>query len=318
MIPILQAASWRTLAPGQESRILDVDVETGAVRVVASSSEIAFEAPNWSPDGRWIVVNAAGHLYRVEASGGDPERIDTGDLVDHNNDHLISRDGTTIYTSSETTGHLFAVPFDGGRPRRISADVPGPFGYFLQGESPDGSRLAYTGAERRDGSDFVSGLFTMAATGGDDVRLSSWPDDSVGCEWSPNGSWLYFSSELGSTTPGHSQLHRMRPDGTGGERLTDDERVNWFPKLAPAGTRLVYLSFPPGTVGHESDVDVVVRSMSPDGTDVHDVVRLRGGQGTLNVNSWAPDSRHFACCDYPFPADRTPDRHSDRSSPEAP
>lgn len=296
MIPILAEATWRTLAPGQVCRILAVDPVSGSRRVILESHHVAFESPNWTPDGEWIVVNAAGALYRVPAAGGGTAvRIASGNVVDNNNDHLVSRDGTTIYTSSETTGHIFSVPLGGGDPVQVSPDRDGVFGYFLQGQSPSGDVLAFTGAERRNGSEFVSGLFLLDHATSAVTRLTSWAEDSVGCDWSPDGEWLYFSSELGADIAGHTQIHRMRPDGTGIERLTDDERVNWFPKVSPDGSRIVYLSFPPGTVGHETDVQVIIRSMGPGGGDQQDVVHFTGGQGTLNMNSWAPDSTEFAC-----------------------
>lgn len=299
MSPILPGANWRALLPGQVAQLSVADVETGEVRVVHESATLTIEAPNWSPDGQWLVFNAAGLLYRVPASGGEPEAIDTGHLVDNNNDHVISPDGRTIYSSAEIDGHLYAIPFEGGTPVRVSNEWDEPFGYFLQGVSPDGSTLSYTGAQRKYGRDFATNLFTISAVGGPDVRLTEWDQDSVGCEYSPDGEWLYFNSERGSATLGHAQIHRMRLDGTGLQRLTGDERVNWFPKLAPDGRVLVYLSFPPGTIGHGANVDVVIRRMNLDGSEARDLIQLFGGQGTLNVNSWAPDSRHFAFVQYP-------------------
>ena len=94
----------------------------------------------------------------------------------------------------------------------------------------------------------------------------------------------------------------MRPDGSGVEQLTYDERVNWFPHLSPDGRRMAYVSFPPGTLGHPADRDVILRLCAPDGTGIRDLVRLHGGQGTMNVNSWAPDSRRLAYVDYPVDA----------------
>ena len=92
----------------------------------------------------------------------------------------------------------------------------------------------------------------------------------------------------------------MKPDGTGIQQLTHDERVNWFPHLSPDGKWIVYLSFPPGTLKHPADKDVILRRMRADGTAQADVVACLGGQGTINVNSWAPDSRRFAYVTYPM------------------
>ena len=143
---------------------------------------------------------------------------------------------------------------------------------------------------------------TIPATGGEATRLTDddHPDD--GAEYSPDGAWICFNSERGSSTPGHAQLFRMRPDGSDLEQLTDDERVNWFPHLSPDGRRVAYVSFPPGTLGHPADRDVILRRCAPDGTGIRDLVRLHGGQGTMNVNSWAPDSRRLAYVDYPVDA----------------
>jgi TolB protein len=301
MTGILHKVNWRVLLPGQRSELRVADMATGATRLVHESRRTVYEAPNWSPDGEWLVVNAAGSLLRVPADGsGEPERIDTGSVVDNNNDHLLSRDGTIIYTSAEVDGHLYAAPMAGGEPRRVSNEREEPFGYFLQGVSPDGSTLAYAGAERRAGRDFLTNLFTIPADGGADVRLTDWDQDAVGCDYSPDGSWLYFNSEHHAQGPGHMQIYRMRPDGSGIERLTHDERSNWFPKPSPDGNMIIYLAFPLGTLGHGANLPVTIRAMDPDGSRHRDVVDLFGGQGTLNVNSWAPDGRYFAYMSYPI------------------
>src|SRR5690606_25132630 len=115
----------------------------------------------------------------------------------------------------------------------------------------------------------------------------------------PDGAWIYFNSERASTLPGHAQCFRMRPDGSGVEQLTFDERVNWFPHISPDGQSIVYISYPPGTLGHQPDKDVILRFMYPEGSGQRDIVAFNGGQGTINVNSWAPDSKRFAYVAYP-------------------
>ena len=60
------------------------------------------------------------------------------------------------------------------------------------------------------------------------------------------------------------------------------------------------MSFPPGTEGHPADIDDVrLRLLTPDGT-VRELTTLFGGQGTMNVPSWSPDSRQFAYVTYPM------------------
>lgn len=118
-----------------------------------------------------------------------------------------------------------------------------------------------------------------------------------------DGKWIYFNSEINADVPGHAQCYRMAPDGTGVEQLTQDERVNWFPHISPDGNWIVYISFPPGTVKHPMDKEVILRRMKPDGREQADVIGFNGGQGTINVNSWSPDSKHFAFVMYPAAAE---------------
>jgi len=285
----------RSLAAGQVSELTIVNLE-GATEVVFTADEV-IEAPNWSPDGHWLVFNAGGRLFRIPATGGVPEEIDTGGLADLNNDHVLAPDGSTIYVSSDD-GHLYAVPWQGGAPRWVSNTHTTPFHYYLHGISPDGETLAYVAIEQPDGVRMVN-VFTIPAAGGSDTRLTRLTVPNDGPEYSPDGEWIYFNSELAASQPGHAQIFRMRIDGTGIEQLTTDGRVNWFPHLSPDGQRLVYLSYPEGTTGHPPDREVLLKLMSPTGEDQRTLIGFFGGQGTINVNSWAPDSRRLAYVAYP-------------------
>ncbi|HEY3339773.1 MAG TPA: biopolymer transporter Tol [Propionicimonas sp.] len=288
----------RTLRTGQRSQLFVVDVDSGRQKLVAESSTLLFEAPNWTPDGDWLVVNGDGLLFRVPAAGGELELLDVPGIPGVNNDHVLSPDGSTIYVSG-FDGHLYSVDLETRDSRRVSNDRGEDFFYFLHGVSPDDQLLAYIGLVVNADGTFTTNVYTIPTAGGQDRQLTddSHPDD--GSEFSPDGHWLYFNSERGSTTPGHAQLFRMRPDGSQVEQLTFDERVNWFPHISPDGQRIAYISFPPGTLGHPADLDVIVRVIEPDGSE-RDLVHLFGGQGTINVHSWAPDSRRFAYVAYPF------------------
>jgi TolB protein len=290
------ARRGRALLAGQVSQLIVFDRDGSNHRVLFEANEI-LEAPNWTPNGLALIFNAGGELWRIASDGTSaPQKIETGTLRDLNNDHLLSPDGTTIYFS-ENNGHLYSVPIGGGEPRRISNDHPEPHHYYLHGVSPDGVTLAYVAVEGTTGSK-RSNIFTIPATGGADTRLTdvSYPND--GPEYSPDGKWIYFNSERAARMPGHAQCFRMHPDGSHIGQLTFDERVNWFPHISPDGNWVVYLSFPPGTTGHPPNKDVILRLMRPDGSEARDVVSFFGGQGTINVNSWAPDSNRFAYVAY--------------------
>lgn len=288
----------RQLQPGQRAELTVIGAD-GAGRTVLLTADEVIEAPNWTPDGKALIFNAGGELWRIPADGSaEPIKIDTGNLRDLNNDHVLSPDGQTVYVSSDD-GHLYAVPIGGGTPRRVSNDHPTPHHYYLHGISPDGGTLSYVAVEKPAGARRVN-IFTIPAAGGPDTRITDLDAPHDGPEYSPDGAWLYFNSERAS--PGHAQCFRMRADGTGVEQLTHDERVNWFPHISPDGASIVYISYPPGTQGHPADKDVILRFMNPDGSGQRDTVSFFGGQGTINVNSWAPDSQRFAYVAYPMTA----------------
>jgi TolB protein len=290
----------RTLRPRQRADLYVLDVATGDSTLVTSSSTLLFEAPNWTPDGEHLVLNGGGLLYRVPVAGGELAPVPLGDIPAINNDHVLSPDGATVYVSAED-GHLYAVSLDTGEPRRVSNDRGPGFHYYLHGVSPDGTLLAYIGLQENADGSVTTNVYTIPSAGGPDVQLTDdeFPDD--GSEFSPDGRWIYFNSERASSEPGHAQLFRMAVDGSDLEQLTDNERVNWFPHVSPDGARVAYISFPPGTLSHPADKDVIIHLREQDGT-VRDLVHLFGGQGTINVASWAPDSRRLAYVAYPIEA----------------
>ena len=291
------ARQGRMLAAGQISQLTVIDIETGTREVIFEADEV-IEAPNWTPDGEKLIFNAGGELWRIDCEGQTtPAVIDTGRLRDLNNDHVLSPDGKTIYVSSND-GHLYFLPVTGGKPLRVSNAHDTPFHYYLHGISPDGATLAYVAVEGTGDGRRIN-IFTIPSTGGPDMRLSDVSQPNDGPEYSPDGAWIYFNSERAADRPGHAQIFRMRPDGSGIEQLTFDSRVNWFPHLSPDGRQMVYISYPEGTLGHPADKQVILRLLHPDGGKPRDLAAFNGGQGTINVNSWAPDSRRFAYVAYP-------------------
>jgi TolB protein len=288
----------RTLRPGQRAELFVIEVGTGERQLVLSSTELLFEAPNWSAGGDWLIINGDGRLFRIPVAGGtELEEIDLGGVPAINNDHVLSPDGLTVYVSAED-GHLYAVPLAGGAPRRVSNDRGQRFHHYLHGISPDGSTLAYIGLEALPDGRRTTNVWTIPASGGVDNQVTDDEYADDGSEYSADGKWIYFNSERASSVPGHAQLFRI----SGGtlEQLTHDERVNWFPHQAPDGSAVAYVSFPPGTLGHPADVeDVRLRLLDADGR-IRELVTLFGGQGTMNVPSWSPDSTRFAYVAYPL------------------
>jgi Tol biopolymer transport system component len=90
----------------------------------------------------------------------------------------------------------------------------------------------------------------------------------------------------------------MNADGSDQRQLTADEYNNWFPHPSPDGKWIVFLSYEKEVKGHPENKDVMLRLMPLGGGEVQVLAKLFGGQGTINVPSWSPDSRKLAFVSY--------------------
>jgi TolB protein len=247
------------------------------------------EAPNWSRDGTTLIFNSRGRLYQLPVAGGEPKPIDTGFALRCNNDHGISPDGSTLVISDQSQGdrksRIYTLPAPGGAPRLITPEGPS----YWHGWSPDGLTLAFC-AERNGDYD----IFTIPAIGGAERRLTTAKGLDDGPDYSPDGQWIYFNSER----TGQMQIWRMRADGSAQEQITRDDVPNWFPHPSPDGRWLVFLTYEKGVRGHPENKDVTLRVMPLSGGRIEVLARLFGGQGTINVPSWSPDSRRVAFVSY--------------------
>jgi Tol biopolymer transport system component len=247
-----------------------------------------FEAPNWTRDNL-LIYNSRGRLYRLPVTGGTPEAIDTGFATANNNDHGISPDGTMLAISDQSQENrrsiIYTVPIGGGTPARITKNSPS----YWHGWSPEGSTLAFVG-ERNGNFD----IYTIPLDGGDEKRITTADGLDDGPEYSPDGQYIYFNSER----TGRMQIWRMRPDGTEQEQVTNDDFNNWFPHVSPDGQRIVFLSYEKDVTGHPENKDVTLRVMTVADKKIAVLAKFFGGQGTINVPSWSPDSKRLAFVSY--------------------
>ena len=274
-----------------------IEVPSGRVREVLRH-EGRIEAPNWAPQaagGNWLLVNGEGRLFRVPLDRPALIPVDTGAAVRCNNDHGITPDGQTILLSCHHEGAgscIYRVPVTGGAPERLTPLTPS----WWHGLSPDGRTLAYVAA--RGGSRVID-VYTRPLAGGEETRLTFGEGHSDGPDYSPDGRLIYWNCDRpGAGGHAHAQIWVMNADGSGQRQLFADDRVNWFPHPSPCGKWLVYLSYPPGTTGHPPDLAVQLVLCAPDGTDRRILRAFTGGQGTINVPSWAPDGHAFAAMRY--------------------
>ena len=261
-------------------------------RKVIHESTSKFEAPNWMPDGKKLLFNEKGSVYTMPAEGGTPEKINTGTANNLNNDHGISFNGKMLAISHHRAGlngggsTVYVLPLSGGEPKLITEQTPS----YWHGWNPNNKEVAIVG--QRNGSKIYN-LYKVSVDNGAETALTNNTTGHVdGPEYSPDGKYIYYNAN----PTGTMQIWRMKPDGSAKEQLTFDERHNWFPHISPDNKWMVYISFPNDIEpnGHPSYQKVTLNLMPVAGGAPRVIAYLYGGQGTINVNSWSPDSRHIA------------------------
>lgn len=268
-----------------------VDVLTGE-RSVLTSFPYLIEAPNWTSDGKRLIYNSMGRIYSYDMATKESTVIDSGYAIHCNNDHVLSPDNRQIAVSHHTRedgmSRIYVLPLEGGNPTLLTALAPS----YLHGWSPDGSELAYC-AERNGQYD----IYTIPAIGGVERQLTNTSGLDDGPEYSPDGKRIWFNS----VRSGLMQIWRMNVDGSEQTQMTFDESNSWFPHVSPSGESVAYITYRKGDVApadHPPNKNVEIRLMSAAGGEYRTLVELFGGQGTLNVNSWSPDSRQLAFVSY--------------------
>ncbi len=263
-----------------------IDIETGERKVIYAAHK-HFEAPNWSPDGTYLIFNSHGKIYRIDVTGENLRQIDTGFATKCNNDHGFSPDGKQIAVSHHynRTSIIFVLPSQGGTPKQVTEKGPS----YWHGWSPDGKTLAYC-AGRNGEMD----IYTIPVTGGKEKRLTDARRLDDGPDYSPDGKYIYFNSER----TGQMRIWRMDADGGDQTQVTFDEQyADWFPHPSPNGKWIVFLSYDRSVRGHPANKEVALRIMPVEGKP-QILTKLFGGQGTLNVPSWSPDSQYVAFVSY--------------------
>lgn len=265
-----------------------LDVASGNATVIHQYRG-SFQAPNWTPDGKALIYVQEGLLYRFDLASRQAVAINTGFATRNNNDHVLSFDGKMLAISNHLTDSgapsiVYTVPATGGTPKRITATGPS----YLHGWSPDGRWLVFVG-QRNDEFD----IYKIPAAGGDEIQLTQSPGLDDGPEFTPDGKYIYFSS----VRSGRMQIWRMKPDGSGQEQVTNDGFHNWFPHISPDGKWIALISFQPSEVkadDHPFYKHVLLRLMPIGGGPARVIAYVYGGQGTINVPSWSPDSKRLA------------------------
>ena len=282
--------------PGKDGwlgcRLETMNVFDGTRKVIFEKPD-RFEAPNWMPDGKTLLFNMEGSLYKIGVNGGEPEKLNTGFANRNNNDHGISFNGKLLAISHQREGlpgggsSVHILPLEGGTPKLLTEETPS----YFHGWAPNNKEVVYV-ATRKDNPTYD--IYRKSIDGGKEVMLTNTgPGQHVdGCEYTPDGKYIYYNGSQSGTM----QIWRMKPDGTGQEQITFDENNNWFPHISPDGKWIVFISFPPDIPvnAHPSYKRVTLKLMPAAGGAPRAIAYLYGGQGTINVPSWSPDSRQIA------------------------
>lgn len=264
-----------------------MDVSTG-LRKILHSAPNSLQAPNWTPDNKNLLYSSDGLLYKYDLKSGMIEKINTGEINDLNNDHVLSMDGKMLGISNHLGNRstIYILPTTGSnRPLQITADSLTPS--YLHGWSPDKKRLIFTGQRKKQWDIWAIDIDTKK-----EIALTNTTTLDDGSEYTPDGKWIYFNS----VRTGTMKIWRMKPDGSNQEQVTFDEYNDWFPHISPDGKWIVYLSFPKeiDPASHPFYQKVYIRLMPASGGVPKNIAYVFGGQGTINVPSWSPDSKKIA------------------------
>lgn len=272
------------------SHLETMDVQTG-LRKIEYTAPNSLQGPNWTTDGRYLIYNTSdGLLHRFDLSTHTASQLNTGFATSNNNDHVLSFDGKQLaisnYVGEKRTSTIFVLPVAGSdQPVKITSEDSGHS--YLHSFSPDGKKIIFTGQRNNQFNIWSVDIATKKET-----QLTHLTTLDDGSEYSRDGKYIYFNS----VRTGTMKLWRMKADGSNQEQVTFDEYNDWFPHFSPDGKWIVYLSFPkeidPTT--HPFYQKVYLRLLPTNGGVPKTIAYIYGGQGTINVPSWSPDSKRVA------------------------
>ena len=147
----------------------------------------------------------------------------------------------------------------------------------LAAQTPPPRKIALTRVFANPGQ---VGIFIAGFDGSDEHPLLSSKDSDYDPVWAPDGSSIVFTSDR----TGSADLFRVKPDGTGLERLTNDPAYDDQAAFAPDGKKLVFVSTRGGGTATLWTMDIATRQ----------VKRVSSGKGGDFRPSWSADGKWIA------------------------
>ena len=267
-----------------------MDVESGHRKILFSSGH-SIQAPNWTIDGKKLIYNSKGRLFNYELETSMITPLNTGFATRNNNDHVLTFDGKLMGLSNHNdkdNGHssLYYMPATGdSMPIKVTKDGVGQS--YLHAWTPDNKKMIFT-ANRKGQYD----IYSVDIATGKETQLTNQKTLDDGPEITPDGKYIFFNS----TRTGKMKLWRMEANGANQTQITFDEYNDWFPHISPDMKWIVYISFPKDIdpVEHPFYKHCLLKIMPYGGGESRVIGYIYGGQGSINVPSWSPDSKKIA------------------------
>jgi hypothetical protein len=230
--------------------------------------------PDWSPDGMqiaydWATPADVAEIAIVGLDGsGERSLLECVDPCFGNGGPAWSPDGRSIgFDGAEgpTPEHagdlcyLAILNLDSGEARRFLEHEGCSYADSYLRFSPDGERVVF----QRQGPAGLA-IFTASIDGQEELQLTEW-GLGVRPDWSPDGEWIVFMSVEPETNPGRAiSLHRVRPDGTDLEHLTNPTGtiIDLYPRWLPDSSGIIFSRCP-----EVEAASCETRTISPDGSD---------------------------------------------------
>lgn len=267
-----------------------MEVATGARKIIHTNAN-SIQAPNWTPDGEQLIYNSEGRLYRYALSDGRISPMNTGFAIHNNNDHVLTFDGSLMGISHHNADDnnqstLYYLPIEGDS-TPVQVTPTGAGNSYLHSWSPDNKKMLFTG-HRKGQYD----IYSVDISTGEEVQLTNKETLDDGAEYSPDGAHIFFNS----VRSGKMKLWRMNADGSNQTQLTHDGYNDWFPHVSPNKKWIAFISFPKdiNVNDHPFYKHCLLRIMPYNGGTPKIIGYIYGGQGSINVPSWSPDSKFIS------------------------
>ncbi|HEV8699665.1 MAG TPA: amidohydrolase family protein [Candidatus Polarisedimenticolia bacterium] len=226
---------------------LDVNaVPENARKVEFTTDEGTWMNVDVAPDGRTILFDLLGDLYRVGIGGGRAERITSGPAFDYA--ARYAPDGRMIVFCSDRGGtmNLWLANADGSSPRALTEEKDSVFS--SPSWTPDGSYVLARREETTKAGIPPVEIWMYHKDGGSGVKVIAKDkiDTSAGPVASPDGRFIYLTGRKAdySYTPNMTNglWNVFRLDRTTGEliSLTTAPDGGLRPTLSPDGRHLAY------------------------------------------------------------------------------